>query len=711
MEQEQIHIQEKKRQVTSIGIEGMDCSDCALVIEHSVGRMDGVHTADVDYTTGELRVAFDESKIQRRTIERRVRALGYTVPASRLVRWLNENRELLFSFSCGGLLLIAWLGESFWGFPALLSGVLLAAAYLIGGWEIAHHALHAIRERQFDTDLLMAAAALGAAALGEAQEGALLVFLFSLGHALEERALDKAKNAVQALADLAPKTALVRRETQELEIPVDQVRLGDLVILKSGARIPVDGEVQAGQSAVNQAPVTGESLPVVKNLGDKVFAGTINGAGALEVVASRLAKDSTLARIMKLVEEAQAQKSPTQQTVEKFERFFVPAVLVSTALVMVIPPFFGLPLRESFMRAMTLLVAASPCALALGAPAAVLAGIAQAARGGVLVKGGAHLENLGQIKAVAFDKTGTLTRGAPQVTDLALYQDTFDQDQLVALAAAVESRSAHPLAGAVVAEAKQRGLEYPTIGEVTSFTGFGLGATLGERPVWIGNPAWLAEKNVALPEVALQQIETFYDQGKTVIALALDGQLVGVLALADVLRPEAQQAIKQLHQLGVEEVVMLTGDNLRAAQAVAGLAGVDRVAAELMPEQKLTAVRDLAKRRGAVAMVGDGVNDAPALANATVGIAMGSAGTAVALEAADVALMGSDLSRLPYAVGLGRATRAVIQQNLVIAVGVIALLALAALTGQVGLGLAVLFHEGSTLVVVANALRLLVYRS
>ncbi|MGH2523936.1 MAG: heavy metal translocating P-type ATPase, partial [Anaerolineales bacterium] len=525
-----------------------------------------------------------------------------------------------------------------------------------------------------------------------------------LGHALEERALDRARAAIRALAELAPKTALVRRDGKEMEVPVEQLQLEDIVIVRPGVRVPVDGVVLEGQSGVDQSPVTGESVPVDKTPGDKVFAGSINGEGALEVKVTRLAQDSTLARVMKMVEEAQTQKSPTQQLTERFERVFVPVVLVVDALLIVVPPLFGVPFRVSFLRAMTLLVAASPCALALGTPATILAGVAQAARNGVLVKGGAHLENLGRLKAIAFDKTGTITHGRPEVTDVvalnpassATREKGVGDEGLLALAAAVESRSGHPLAQAVVRAAQAKSLALPEVGNVESLTGRGLRSTLNGQTVLIGNLKLMEESNVAISAEARQQAESLQSQGKTIMAVAVNEQLAGVLALADTLRPDATRAFAALKQIGVQHTIMLTGDNTRVAAAIAKQVGLTDFRADLMPEDKVITIRALDQEYGHVAMVGDGVNDAPALANATVGIAMGGAGTDVALETADVALMGDDLSKLPFAVGLGRATRTIIMQNLFISLGVIALLIIASLAGWAGIGIAIIFHEGST---------------
>jgi Cd2+/Zn2+-exporting ATPase len=442
----------------------------------------------------------------------------------------------------------------------------------------------------------------------------------------------------------------------------------------------------------------------------------VNGGGALEVRVGRLAKDSTLQRVMRLVEEAQESQSPTQLSTERFMRLFVPAVLAVDVLVMLVPPLFGAPFNEAFRRAMTLLVAASPCALALGAPSAILAGVARAARGGVLVKGGVHLENLGRIKAVAFDKTGTLTYGRPEVTDV-IPAEGWQAEELLRLAAGVESRSAHPLAQAVTRAAAGRGLALPATEDAEAVIGRGFQARVDGRAALVGNQKLLEEAGVQTPEELRRQAEMLESQGRTALWVAVndnaDGerhaawQMAGFLAVADRMRPEAPAAIAAQRRAGVQRVALFSGDHRLVASAVGAQAGVDEALGELMPEQKLEAVRALERQMGATAMIGDGVNDAPALAAATVGIAMGGAGSDAALETADVALMGDDLSRLPFAVALGRASGAVIRQNLIIALSVIILLAVAALTGYVGLGLAVFLHEGSTVVVVLNSLRLL----
>lgn len=689
-----------------ISVAGMDCSDCTLTIEHTLQRMDGVLNASVSYAAGTLRIEYDSSKLSRSAIVGRLNSLGYRVPKEGVAAFLEEKRELLFSIFCGLFLAAGWLVG--YAAPAA-SPFLYLAAYFFGGWDVGRHAWSSLRQRRFDTDLLMIVAALGAAAIGDLPEGALLLFLFSLGHALEEMALDRARDAVRKLGQLSPKTALVRRDGKEVELKVEDLKLDDVVIVRPGARLPVDGVVISGSSSIDQSSITGESIPVEKASGDKVFAGTVNGEGALEIKVSRLAKDNTLSRVMQLVEEAQGQKTNTQQLTEKFTRWFVPAVLIGDAVFFFAQLLFGLPVNIAFLRAMTVLVAASPCALALGAPSAILTAIAHAARNGLLVKGGVHLETLGRLDTVAFDKTGTLTHGRPEVVTILSAGPNFTEDQLLASTAAIESRSAHPLAQAVVRAAQAKGLTIPNAGPVLSVTGKGLRSTLDDKPALIGNVKLMQEAGVSVPPEFQAKVQKLEEEGKTTVLVAIGAEIVGAIALADTPRANAKETIAKLKHLGVRQTLLLTGDNERVAAIMARDLGLDAVRAQLLPEDKVTALRELAAGH-TVAMVGDGVNDAPALAVASVGIAMGGAGTDVALETADVALMGDDLGKLPFAVGLGRATRSVVFQNLALSSAVILLLLLGSLFGIASIATAVFIHEGSTLVVVANSLRLLRYR-
>jgi Cd2+/Zn2+-exporting ATPase len=598
--------------------------------------------------------------------------------------------------------------------PFTLRLVLSAGAYVSAGWFATIAAVKTLAALRFDIDLLMIVAALGAAAIGRFEEGGLLLFLFAVGNAGEELALGKARRAIEALAELAPETALLlqpdgstRRVGVEALVP--QMR----VVVLPGERMPADGTVREGGSSVDQAPITGESAPVPKEPGSDVFAGTINGEGRLVVEVTRLASESTLSRIVRHVREAQASRSPRQLMAERFERTYVPIVLAATALLLVVPPLAGWTPRSIpsslwqgwFYQSMAFLTAASPCALAIGTPAAVLAGIAKAARVGVLVKGGAFLELLGQVRSVAVDKTGTLTTGRPTLSDVVPLGD-IDVARLLALSAAVERGSTHPLAEAVVRRAEADGTPVLHARDVRQVPAVGIEGVVEGHCVWVGrsDKANPADPNYAAVRSAITELS---EAGRSVSLVTVDGVAAGVLGLFDTPRPEAARAVQRLREMGIG-VTMLSGDHVPAARAIASAVGIEDVRAGLMPEEKVDAVGTLP---GPVVMVGDGVNDAPAMAAADVGVAMGAAGTDVAIETADVALMADDLSKLPVAVALGRAARRTITQNVVIAMGVIALLAPAAALGYAPLGVAVLFHEGSTVVVVLNALRLLAWRA
>ena len=690
-------------------IDGMDCATCATVIEHALGRMDGVMEASVSYAAERMRLEYDTEKVSRRAIVQRLETLGYTVvEPHHEAAWHEEYRELIVSAVAGLFLLAGW-GLGWWtnsgtGHMAHSVSVgLLAMSLLIGGWYAMRDAWQSIRERRLDIDVLMVVAAAGAAALGQWAEGALLLFLFSLGHALEHLAMDRARHEMQALAGLAPKTALVVREGIERDVPVEELLRGDIVLVKPGQRIPADSLVIEGTSAVDQAAITGESMPADKSAGSPVFAGTVNGEGLLRVQVTKLARDSALSRMVELVAEAQTQKSPAQRFVTTFETVFVPLVLIGVLALVVIPPLLGVPFAESFYRGMAVLVAASPCALAIATPSAVLAGIARAARGGVLIKGGQHLDSLRAVSVIAFDKTGTLTKGKPGVTDVVVLHG--DEAGLLGAAASVESGSAHPLAQAVVAAAQARGLVLALATQLRSVTGKGLHAVVSSAQVSVGNLRLFEDDPI--PDAVRAQVHRLETLGRTTMLVRVDGVFVGLLGLADEPRPGMKAVFERLAALGIRRTVMLTGDNARVAQAVADAVGIADVRANLLPEDKLAAIDALMQGQQTVAMVGDGVNDAPAMARATIGIAMGGAGTDVALETADVALMADDLSRLPFAIALSRAAHTVIRQNLWAAFGVVALLIPATLFGWASMGIAVLFHEGATVLVVLNALRLL----
>lgn len=733
-----------------MGFAGLNAADATAALEAALNALPGMLHASVSYAAGLLYVAYDSEILDRTRIEQTVRTMGAhlvgpvrpraaqnraashprdavgdprheeeqtdehehdhgSAPAF-LPHWVREWWTLLLVALAGIFLAVGFFGERFFGLPEAAALLLYILAYVAGGYDVATHAVPGLLRGRFNTDVLMLAAATGAAILGEWEEGAFLLFLFALGHAGEHYALDRARNAVNALGELMPKTARVRNGDSIEEVPVESVRIEDVVVVRPGDRIPVDGEIVRGQSAVDQSPITGESVPVRKGEGDQVFAGTINGDAALDVRVTQTARDNTLSRVMQMVQEAQSQQSPTQQFTERFTRWFVPAVLLITLGVIVVPPLVGLlPLSQSFYRGMLLLVAASPCALAIGTPAAVLAGIGQAARNGVLIKGGVHLENLGSLRAIAFDKTGTITAGRFAVTDVVPFGHAT-AEELLRVAAAVEQQSSHPLAQAVTSAASERALDLPAADGLENVGGRGVRSRVGGEAVAIGSLRLFEETGRgAPPPDVVSTVERLEDAGRSTMIVRHGNRFLGTLGLADVTREGAPETLQQLRELGIEHLVMLTGDNADVAGRIAAEVGLTDVRAELLPEQKLEAIRELEREHGSIAMVGDGVNDAPSLATATVGLAMGGAGTAVALETADVALMADDLTRLPFAVGLSRASRAIIHQNLTVALGVIALLIVTSVLGWVQLGWAVILHEGSTIVVVLNALRLLVY--
>jgi Zn2+/Cd2+-exporting ATPase len=637
----------------------------------------------------------------------------------------SGGRELTFSLLCGACLAVGFLLEQTALAPEGVSRALFVAAYFFGGYFAVREVAEKLPQGKFEIDFLMLVAAAGAAILGEWAEGALLLFLFSIGHALESYAMNRARKAITSLADLAPETALVRRDGVQAELKVADILPGDVVIIRSNERIAADGFVIKGESSVNQAPITGESAPADKSAvpeidattasadalpaRHRVFAGTINGAGSLEIRVMRAAGETALAKVISMVSAAETRQSPTQSFTKKFEKIFVPAVILLAVIVALSGPVFGNTFRESFYRAMAVLVAASPCALAIATPSAVLSGIARAARGGVLIKGGAPLEALGTLDAIAFDKTGTLTEGTPRIVEVKPLGGASEID-LLRVASAVEALSDHPLAKAVVRDASARiGGNALIATSFESLTGRGVSAIVEGETVLIGKPAFFNGTDAKALTADLATITSdMFSRGQTLMVVLNGDQFLGVIGLMDTPKPQAKEVIEQLRALGLRRMMMISGDNQSVADAVAREVGLDTAFGDLMPEDKVRKIAELSKGKG-VAMVGDGVNDAPAMANATVGVAMGAAGSDVALETADIALMGDDLRTLPFAVGLSRRARAIIQQNLWLSLGIVALLIPATLFG-LGIGPAVIIHEGSTLLVVGNALRLLAYQ-
>ena len=639
----------------------------------------------------------------------------------------GSNTEVIFAVSSGVALALGFgLEKLAPGVPGWLPLGLYLVAYGFGGFFTVREAFENLRNKRFEIDTLMLVAAAGAAALGAWAEGALLLFLFSIGHALENYAMGRAKRAIEALADLAPRTAHVRRGDQVVELPVEEVEVGDTVVVRPNERLPADGFVVVGTTSINQAPVTGESMPVDKqpvrdataaraqaaqiNSASIVFAGTINGAGSIEIETTRKSSDTTLAKVVRMVSEAETQKSPTQRFTDRFERIFVPVVLGLAFVLLFAWVVVDEPFRDSFYRAMAVLVAASPCALAIATPSAVLSGVARAARAGVLIKGGAPLENLGSLNAIAFDKTGTLTEGRPRITDIVPVGGASETDLLMT-AVAVERLSDHPLAEAIARDGSERlgGETIAPASDLKSLTGKGVTAQLDGATVLIGKPEMFGADGVApLGLEAEAAVKRLREDGRTLMVVRQGERDLGVIGLLDTPRAAAGTTLEALRALGVSRMIMISGDHQKAAQAIADQVGLSEAWGDLMPEDKVEAIKRL-RAEGKIAMVGDGVNDAPAMATATVGIAMGAAGSDVALETADVALMSDDLAQLPFAVGLSRGTRRIILQNLIVSLGVVAFLVPATILG-LGIGPAVAMHEGSTLLVVFNALRLLGYR-
>lgn len=626
-------------------------------------------------------------------------------------RWteLRFGRHQWAAVGSGTFLLIGF----FLG-PDLGDGVPRQVAYLaaigIAAGDVVVDVGRQLVKGRLDVDLLMLVAALGAVLLGGFGEAALLLFLFSLGHALEDLAMQRATSAISALGRLSP--AIARRREGGggwTEVGVESLVPGDVIQVFSTERIPIDGMVRDGESGVDESSLTGESVPVRRGPGSEIFAGTLNLDATLEIEVDRVVGDSVMSRMIRLVEEAQERKAPTQRAADRFTRVYVPAVLVIVVAAMLVPPLFGLlSWSEAFERSLVVLVGASPCALAISTPATVLAGIARAARGGVLMKGGEAIEALGAIRAMAFDKTGTLTRGEPVLVDVAL-ADGIGRESLMRYAGALERESTHPLGIAIVVASG--GISSTEASEVSVVPGRGMRGVVEGRNVLVGGASLLESESVDLPVELRERADAWSSEGRSTVWVSLEGRVIGVLALADEERTEGRAVLAALTRLGVRRIAMLTGDRPGPAKTVGDRLGIEDVRASLLPEQKIEAIHGLRKEEGGVAMVGDGVNDGPALAAASVGIAMGGRGTDVALEAAGVALMGDDLARLPFALAVAQKTRRVIAQNVLGSMGMVVVLIAAGASGVLSLPIAVVLHEGSTVAVVLNALRLLRVRS
>lgn len=702
-------------------LKGRASEACALHFERKARRIAGVRRVAANFVGGAMTVTFDNAVLTPDQVVERVRQTGAPVdPAGDetqfrgLSRWGRGVRlELIATAATGVFMVAGWAGHAFALVPHSVANLFYVFAYAAGGVFGGRAGWTSLRHGAIDIDLLMLLAALGAAIIDHPFEGAMLLFLFSLSNALQGFAMERTRRAIHSLMKRRPRQAAVKRGNETVVLPVEQLAIGDIVIVRPGESIPLDAVVVAGESAVDEASLTGESLPVWKQAGDPIYAATINQSGGFEARVTRLARDSAIEKLIRAVEEAQSEKATTQRFLDRAEQYYAAAVILFTLALVVGPLLAGAPFAETFYRAMTVMVVASPCALIISTPASILSAIGGAARRGVLFKGGVHLERTAAIRYVAMDKTGTLTEGKPRVTDL-VAAEGVPESRLLQAAATVEARSEHPLARAVVLEAKARGVTMLDCGDFQSVGGKGASGLVGDVRVAVGNVRYFEGLAAKLDSGVRARMDVLHDEGKTCVLVGEIGasgiRILGVIAIADVLRKEAAEAVTALRALGIERIVMLTGDNERVATAVATRGGVDECFAGLLPAEKVAVIKALAAS-GPVAMVGDGINDAPALASASVGIAMGAAGANVAMETADVVLMGDNLMNIPFAIALSRQARRVVRQNLTFAFGVIVVLVISALGFDLPLPLGVIGHEGSTVLVCLNGLRLLVFRN
>jgi len=694
--------------IVVIRVAEMDCQDEVRAIEGRLRSLSGVGSWQVNLLERTVRVQFDPTALETDAILAAIRGLGMTPELTeRAVQAVAWRRDPVFlSTVASGICLGAAMITDWIGVPSIVDHALHGLALGAGGWMAAKKAVRAVMARRLDMNVLMTIAVLGAVAIGQWDEAASVAFLFALAQLLETYSLDRARQAVRRLLAVVPPEAAVRRDGQELRVPVAAVTLGETIIVRPGERVPLDGIVRAGSSALNQAPITGESMPVEKVPGAQVFAGSINGEGALEVEVTHRAQETMLARIIALVEQAQAQKAPSQTFVERFAAIYTPAVIAGAVLIATLPPLLLAAAAWPWIyRALVLLVISCPCALVISTPVAVVCALARAARTGILIKGGRFLEALGGLKALALDKTGTLTKGRPIVVDIRPLNGTSAREVL-RLAAAVEARSEHPLAAAILHAAREQGITWPQATDFRALAGRGAQAQLNGVAYHVGSHRYIEDLGVCngAVEAALGELE---DRGQTPVVLSDGSRVLGVLGVADQMREGASESLAALHRLGLKPLVILTGDTARTAEAIGREAGADEVRAQLLPEEKVKAIQDLVQRRGSAGMVGDGINDAPALAAATVGIAMGAAGTDAAVETADVALVRDDLRQLPVAIRLGRRTLRIIRLNIALSLAAKAVFVTLAVLGYATLWMAVVADMGTSLAVILNGMRLL----
>lgn len=689
-------------------VQGFTCTNCAAIFESNVKGLPGVEDAKVNFGASKVYVKGDA------TIEELEKAGAFENLKIRDEKEQKVEREPFWKqkenikvYISVVLLVISWfLGEQY-GEEHILPTIGYAASILIGGYSLFIKGFKNLSRLKFDMNTLMTIAILGAAVIGEWGEGAMVVILFAISEALERYSMDKARQSIESLMDIAPKEALIRRGTEEMMVHVEDIQVNDIMIVKPGQKLAMDGIVIKGTSTLNQAAITGESVPVTKTINDEVFAGTLNEEGLLEVKVTKRVEDTTLSKIIHLVEEAQAERAPSQAFVDKFAKYYTPAIVILAALIAVLPPLFGGDWSEWIYQGLAILVVGCPCALVVSTPVAIVTAIGNAAKKGVLIKGGIHLEETGHLKAIAFDKTGTLTKGVPAVTDIV----TFDgnENELLTITAAIENGSQHPLASAIMKKAEENGLNFKgiVVEEFQSITGKGVKAQVNNEMYYVGSPNLFEETLRNGIETSItENITRMQTQGKTVMVLGTEKEILSLIAVADEMRESSKEVISKLNHMGVE-TVMLTGDNQRTAEAIGKQVGVSDIKADLLPEDKLNFIKTLREKHQSVAMVGDGVNDAPALAASSVGVAMGGAGTDTALETADIALMSDDLSKLPYTIKLSRKALVIIKQNITFSLAIKLVALLLVMPGWLTLWIAIFADMGATLLVTLNSLRLL----
>ncbi|PEF36781.1 heavy metal translocating P-type ATPase [Bacillus sp. AFS094228] len=694
---------DQKGNTKTFEIAGMDCGSCAKSIENHLNTLSTVRNVRVNFSTGKMKIEHSDSD---ENIISEVSKIGFKASLQsnkKSIQTNKSNENGLITLS-GILIALGFIG-SFNGISPIMSTILYAIAMVISGFKPVKSAFYAIKSRSLDMNVLMSAAAIGAALIGEWLEGATVVWLFAIGNLLQTKSIERTRNSIRNLMDLAPPEAWVRVGSEIIKKSVEEITVGDIIIVKPGDKIPLDGEIIQGESSVNQAPITGESIPVDKEIGDTVYAGTINENGSLEIKVTKLVEDTTISKIIHLVEEAQEQKAPTEAFVDKFASVYTPIVFILALAIMLLPPLLGFGTwGDWFYKGLELLVVACPCALVISTPVAIVSAIGNAAKNGVLIKGGTFLEKAGAISAIAFDKTGTLTEGKPKVTEIRTLHVT--EDELLSIALTLEDYSTHPIAKAIVGYANEKGIQ-PKIGELfRSIVGKGVQATIEGNIYYGGNLKLFEEMNVSLDDVK-NHVQEIQNKGKTVVIIGTQHQVIGIIAVSDIIREKTASTLKALKQSGVNQTVMLTGDNEGSAKMIASEANVTRYFADLLPEDKVDSIKKLQNEGHKVAMVGDGINDAPALATADLGIAMGGAGTDTAMETADIVLMADNLDKLPHTIKLSRKALTIIKQNIWFSV-IIKVIALALIfPGWLTLWMAVLSDTGAALIVILNALRLL----